>query len=338
MTGIGQPTDSAKPPAQEGLSQFITRVLDQLSLSSWLPAALFVGAGALLLQVHAQAKVDVLRALVDLTSKPLGVLIVVLFALVMTAMVIQAFELQAIRWLEGYWPPTASVLGITGALVRFQASRRRRGHTRWTRKRIKAFKVAREGMLDDEIPLEIIHYLKGIVEGSGAKGKSNAEIEAAAVALEWESYCPPQLTQSMDAARRVAGSYPEAHRLMPTRLGNIIRAGEDLLQNVGEGTLRSFVIRNYQAIPPELRTIHDQYRVRLDLYCALVFVSGCLAVGGGGLLLTGHSHQHAAASTFLAFAALMVVCYKAAMTTAEGYVSALQAIDDVVGGARRESD
>jgi hypothetical protein len=62
----------------DGISQFITKVLDQLSLSAWLPSALFVAAVFLLLEVHGQKKANLGDAITALTKKPLGALIVVL--------------------------------------------------------------------------------------------------------------------------------------------------------------------------------------------------------------------------------------------------------------------
>jgi hypothetical protein len=41
-----------EPKQADGLSQFMGKVLDQLSLSTWLPAAMLVGSGALLIQLR----------------------------------------------------------------------------------------------------------------------------------------------------------------------------------------------------------------------------------------------------------------------------------------------
>ena len=97
--------DSAKDSGSksaEGFSQFVSKVLDQLSLTAWLLATIVVGVGALLLQLHAQHGADIALAIQQLTSKPLGTMIVIVFAIVMTAVITQAFSFEAIRFLEGY--------------------------------------------------------------------------------------------------------------------------------------------------------------------------------------------------------------------------------------------
>ena len=57
---VAEPTsEEARPPAgktgpSEGISAFLGRVLNQLSLSAWLPAAMLVGSLAVLLQLRTQ--------------------------------------------------------------------------------------------------------------------------------------------------------------------------------------------------------------------------------------------------------------------------------------------
>jgi hypothetical protein len=336
VSEVGEDAGHSGPrAAPEGLSEFLTKILQQLSLSAWLPAALFVGVGAVLLEIHAQKKADLDEALKSLTAKPLGVIVVLVFALVLGTLVTQAFELAAIRWLEGYWPPIASRVGVTGMLVRYQGWRRHRAGVRLDKRIRRAFRVARETLLDDAVDQQIIGYLQQVAYGERDKDDVSPEIKAAALALTWERFSAPHLLRSMEAAQRAQFAYPVRHRLMPTTLGNTLRAGEDRLRNAGDGPLRSFIIRNWHLLSAELRTVHNQYRTRLDMYCALVFVSGSLAVAGPALLLTGHTHHDAAFATFGGFAVLTIVCYKAAVTAAEGYVGALMAVDQAVGAARR---
>lgn len=78
-------------------------MLDQLSLSAWLPAAMLVGSSAVLLQLHARPDRNLALATNHLIAKPLGVIVLLLFALVLATMVTQAFEFEVIRLLEGYW-------------------------------------------------------------------------------------------------------------------------------------------------------------------------------------------------------------------------------------------
>ncbi len=51
-----------------GLSQFLARVLGQLSLGAWLPAGLLVSVGALTVQFGVQGKIDLATAVANLLS------------------------------------------------------------------------------------------------------------------------------------------------------------------------------------------------------------------------------------------------------------------------------
>jgi hypothetical protein len=144
------PNESAEvQPQPEGLSQFISKVLDQLSLSAWLPAAMLVGCTAILLQLRSQGNFDVGAAVVALTAKPLGILVVLLFSVVLAAMVSQAFSFGAIRFLEGYWGPFLK-LGIFAALVGYRRRRLRKMRDRLGKLELSAFVAALGDMLGKE--------------------------------------------------------------------------------------------------------------------------------------------------------------------------------------------
>lgn len=86
-----------------GLSQVLGKILQQLSISAWVPAAMLVGNGAVLLQLHADRDYNIARAVKELAGKPLGTLIILGFALILATVVTQAFEFEVIRFLEGYF-------------------------------------------------------------------------------------------------------------------------------------------------------------------------------------------------------------------------------------------
>jgi hypothetical protein len=89
--------------AADGISAFVARVLDQLSLSAWLPAAFLTASLALLLQFRADMSASPLRAVRDLTGDPVRVLVLIVPTLVLATVVTQAFSFEAIRALERYW-------------------------------------------------------------------------------------------------------------------------------------------------------------------------------------------------------------------------------------------
>jgi hypothetical protein len=104
---MDSPTQASGPDAAtsaaDGISAFVARVLDQLSLSAWLPAAFLTASLALLLQFRADKSASPLRAVRDLTADPVRVLVLIVPALVLATVVTQAFSFEAIRALEGYW-------------------------------------------------------------------------------------------------------------------------------------------------------------------------------------------------------------------------------------------
>ncbi len=86
-----------------GLSQFAARVLGQLSLSAWLPAALLTLIGTLVVQFADQGSIDLGNAIAALTRDKWSVVLLVVPVLVIATLVTQAFSFEAIRTLEGYW-------------------------------------------------------------------------------------------------------------------------------------------------------------------------------------------------------------------------------------------
>src|SRR6266516_4271034 len=98
--------------ATETLSQFVARVLNQLPLSAWLPAAALVLLLALVTQLGAvldrkpppAGPLDALgRAFAAISRTSIGGALLLIAAVVVLTMVTQAFAFEAIRVLEGYW-------------------------------------------------------------------------------------------------------------------------------------------------------------------------------------------------------------------------------------------
>lgn len=95
LTGVPIPTESLD------LSEFATKLLEQLSVTSWLPAAVLTANGALLAAFWRADSVDpasVARQLERATGVTVTAL---LLTLVFLTMMTQAFELGACRFLQG---------------------------------------------------------------------------------------------------------------------------------------------------------------------------------------------------------------------------------------------
>jgi hypothetical protein len=146
--------------------------------------------------------------------------------------------------------------------------------------------------------------------------------------LDWMRRAPARELRRMDALLKASAEYPKSDRLvLPTRLGNSLRAREVPVHGASAGRLESFVHRVFDELPVALQTEHDQFRSRLDLYCSLVLV---FVIGGaaGAALLAGVGATPAAAFAGAA-AVLAWVSYRAAVASARAYGGLLKTIADV---------
>jgi hypothetical protein len=327
-TRASQP--STKDPA--GFSQFVSRVLNQLSLSAWLPAAMLVGGTTLILQLHENRNLDVAAAVRELSAKPLGILVILLFSLVLATTVTQAFEFEVIRILEGYWgsrriPGLASAVCIGRHVRRLGRLKKRRDQIQQ-----RSFDRTRKVMLAKGlVPPEkrfLLDHVEEDVYGRLEEGLSD-EVQAEIDMLNWRRFAPAELLRRQDAIEAAIREYPEDHRLLPTKLGNVLRSSEDALALQESEDLEGFVLRWWQEVPEALQQEHDQYRTRLDLYSLLVFVFSSLALTG--IVLVDDSVHNLAGriGVGIGFFFLATVSYQAAIASAKGFGTVLHAIAEI---------
>ena len=295
-TGAAKSAAATEPKLTETLSQFVARVLNQLSLSAWLPSAALVLAMDFIVQFDTQ--LDVKSQGVDTTLANtfarmsgigFGGVVLLVVAVVVLTMLTQAFSFEAIQVLEGYW-------GIS-PLAEWFADRRcdkyRRTRTRLVERRKEFTRTAWNGAVvrltereaerhcrgwQAQVTLNMLLILGPQVLGSGELIRltrslvhltQEEEKRIKFLRANWESYAPADsLHRSANMDKRLA-DYPAAERMLPTRLGNILRAHEDKIRRV---QVRSFVQEVYDVLPPGLQVGHDAQRTRLDLYCSMVFV------------------------------------------------------------------
>jgi hypothetical protein len=308
-----------KPP--EGLSQFIGKVLDQLSLSAWMPAAMLVGCGAVLLQLRSQGNFDLGAAVVGLTAKPLGILVVLLFALVLAALVSQAFSFSAIRFFEGYWRGPLVWLGIYRIMVRRKAKKRKKLADKLKEEEQQAFDRAILRMLVRKFPQP---FIRAIAEAHYSENEPTTQDQREAAAFNWRTVLPPDVIGRLSRITQAKEDFPAAHRTLPTKLGNILRATEDAITR-GRDT-QDLVLRRGDDIPARLRLHHDQFRTRLDMYCTLIFVNLGLAGLTLALLVPAGNSLIGTAVVTASFLLLAFASYSAAITSARGYCTTLKVI------------
>jgi hypothetical protein len=179
--------------------------------------------------------------------------------------------------------------------------------------------------LEEEYSPGFVAMLQEKVTGKQPAVAISAQDRADASGFRWQELASPAAVYKVTSLNAVLMDYPAPHRIMPTRLGNVLRAAEDRLENT-EGDVEGFVIRNHERLPAMLREHHREYRTRLDMYCGLTLIFGVLAVASVISLWTVGSPS--ALVLFTGFnAGLAAVAYEAAVASARGYALALREID-----------
>jgi hypothetical protein len=154
-------------------------------------------------------------------------------------------------------------------------------------------------------------------------GEERAELDR----RNWENWCDAWHIAEIEHLRDAEEDYPlETHRILPTKLGNLIRATEDQLQNTG-GDVQGFALRRYANVPPLIRAEHDKFRSRLEMYCILVFVSASLLILTPMILFRSGIGFLPIVAISACFGALSRASYLAAVASARGYCSALKEMD-----------
>lgn len=327
FTGQGSDIDSSPPAMPDGISAFVARVLDQLTLSAWLPGALLAASVAVLLQFRSAGSANLSHAVVALTANPIRVLVVIIPLLVIATIVTQAFSFEAIRTLEGYWRRRGPA-----SLARTLMTRRHVGKKNAIVRRLrkaygKALASAKDQMLDDGISKIVFKVFRNDLldeEPISLSAKKMRQLDE--LHENWRYFCKPWHLARIDRLLEYKETYPADSRILPTKLGNLMRATEDCLRNI-DGDLESFVFQRYDAAPRPVQLQHNQYRNRLEMYCVLVFVSAVLLALTPTMLLDSHVGLTAIAVISGGFAALSVASYLAAIASASGYCSALRQMD-----------
>ncbi len=337
---------ATKPRPTETLSQFIARVLDQLSLSAWLPSAALVLASDFILQLGvvldakrtgpAEAIGSVLSRI---SATGIGGAVLIVVAIAVLTMLTQAFSFEAIRVLEGYWGTTQALewvaqyragrhrhraerlsqhrqaltllawLGAKARIERIENERRRRGQPR-------LMTAAMISRLEAQV-----------LRTKPPRGKVTPEQQVRVDTYDWERFAQTDaLRRRVNIDKRLRDYPRRTERIQPTRLGNILRAHEDQIRK-DRDELESFVQRIFDKLTPSLQESHDQQRNRLDLYCSMTFV---VAVTGilGIARFTPHHWPYSAAGVGIAAIGTWIM-YRAALATARAYGQLLVTIADV---------
>lgn len=330
--------DASSSPEPRGsakeLSAVLGRIIDQLSLSAWMPGLALVGGLALLVALHGSTAKDLPSleaAFESLADLSLGGALALLIAVILATVVAQAFEFEMIKLLEGYWGAASFACWLRGRRTRVFSQRL--GDLRGQKKRLEksATKAAIRRMApkDRELTREVKQLWKA--RRANARPKIAPSPAASYLLDNWVRAAKPDDLRALEACEAAIDWYPSDHRLLPTRLGNTLRSAEDRMKLADGGDLEGFVLRNYETIPDRLLAQLSSFRTRLDMYCSLVLV--CTILAALAVPLTVRFQGAYYVTTIFSTAvpvALAGISYKAAVASARGYVSSLIASDQEV--------
>jgi hypothetical protein len=320
------PASRGDSPSRTGetLTQLLARILDQLSISSWLPSIFVVTAAVVYGNLAVNGgKVDTtVDSVAHMGGGPIGLLV---GAVVLTNVLTQAFEFEAIRMLEGYWGSSRITRALAALPLRRQIGRVERLEGRRGRLRVKAY--AEIGVCERDTP-EVRAAKQRILVGEPPDVEHPAAAQIAELA-GWQSAVGASTVRGIEAVERELESFPSAvHDVLPTRLGNTLRAYEERAAAGSAGPLEGSVQRVFHQLPMPMQLEHDQFRHRLDLYCNMTLLCLLSGAAGAGVLSTvGWKHVVVAAG---ASAVLAWLFYRSAVASAAGYGQVLISISEYV--------
>src|SRR6266516_1158979 len=329
--------------ATETLSQFVARVLNQLPLSAWLPAAALVLLLALVTQLGAvldrkpppAGPLDALgRAFAAISRTSIGGALLLIAAVVVLTMVTQAFAFEAIRVLEGYWGTNRQAEWYANLRAEHFRKSRARLDRRLGQLTEDAWAHAARAIEDAArrappgAPAwtpDMISVLGSQLLGTVPLVTLTEEEMRRVQRLDWKRLAPPELVRRRLNVQKRLRDYPAGNRALPTRLGNILRRHEDLTR---QESVETFIQRVFDDLPLSLRIEHDEQRTRLDLYCSMVFVLAVVTTVAAARFAARHwAYSAGAAGVGLAAAWMM---YRAALASARAYGGLLVVISNRV--------
>lgn len=347
---LEQPSSSASPfPPPEGLSPFSARVLDQLSLTSWLPAALIVVntylvVGMLLVADPNEPPTsqNLTTVILALNERPIGVLISAVAGVIVVALVTQSLEFAALRTLEGYWGGSKLAALPIWLGTQMQKTRIARLGKLATRIEQRAFRASEQRIRKDlrtrPLLLNAVLSVGLEKEDEASSTEDRREAEQYYYGKKWMKWAPAHLRHRANSISNRLAAYPEVRsRLLPTRLGNTMRSWEDKLAgDVAGPKMRGYLYAHLEKIGLRLMEQHNQYRNRLDMYAVMTFVAAGLALLDAWLL-PRVLPQSAVVGAVVALGALSLVSYRGAISAAVDYGHVMLAINDAIRQEERGS-
>ncbi|MET9892805.1 hypothetical protein ABZZ47_21840 [Streptomyces sp. NPDC006465] len=237
------------------------------------PCALFVAGVLALMRANSfRGRSDWQGVVPERPAAVLGLLAVVILCASLLSLLLQPFQVRAVRVLEGYWDRWSLTALFAGILVRLQ-------RRRWNAMRARADRTA---------PGDVARRVRA------------------------------------DAYRRLAG-WPPREALLPTALGNALRAGElNAGERYGLTTLSSWP-RIYLQVSDRMAAVLSSTRDALDSAVNLCWSSLALSGAGAAALYDEPSQWWLCGAGLV----LVAVAYKGAVTAAQAYAGLMRVAYDL---------
>jgi hypothetical protein len=116
-------------------------------------------------------------------------------------------------------------------MIRWHVYRKTWLRTRRKKACARAFANARPLLLDAKVPHPIVDALEASALGADPPPLAPEYVDRFN-RMSWRSKCNAWELARVDYLLNAEESYPQSSRILPTRLGNLIRATEDRLKNV----------------------------------------------------------------------------------------------------------
>jgi hypothetical protein len=339
--------DGGSTRTAETLSQFVAGVLDQLSLSAWLPSAALVLLITFVVQLGAALDTakppdDPLDAVGDafaaIAATSVGGALMLAAGAIVLTMLTQAFSLAAIQMLEGYWGTNRLVEWVALRRCNHFRRRRKRLHRRLEKlteqavdKAIRKIQRKQDKAIALGGDVDFTPQMLAVLRARVLKQQITlvlAKKETARVNdmfRRWSDYAPADLQRRRLNLQHRLLDFPKPRRMLPTRLGNVLRRYED---ETRQEDVPSMVQRVYDSLPGSLQVEHDELRIRLDLYCSMVVVIAVVSLFATARLSVSVWYSLGAA---VAGAVAIWIAYRAAIANARAYGRALVRISEYVG-------
>lgn len=274
----------------------------RFNVVSFLPNAALVGLVFVLIASGAPSdapSVDNLRETLKGWS-PLAIT-GALLGIVILSLLLHPFQLAVVRLLEGYWGSSAPGRPLAAIGIERQRRRLERLRSRYSHAFDESLSVPEQPPTADSMRNEGAHDPEGLLTLARWR---EARHRAARADTMWR-----------DALDRMNAYYPARDRLLPTRLGNVLRAGEDEAGDRYGLATNTMFRRLYPGLPDRFGSLIDDARDQLDTAARLCVTLLVATVVSAALLVTHVRWLALPAGTAL----LAWVAYRAAVRTARIY-------------------